>query len=106
MPAPAPLAATGVDLSPQNLEETRQALDLVEDDEPVTVQVQVAAGVREAGGVEGVLEIEVEAVRYVSRQFPGEGGLADLAGSEENDRREVRQVAADQFLVSSGDHAC
>ena len=104
--AGAALAATGIDLSAQNLEETRHPLDFVEDHEAVAVRIEVAAGVREAGRVGGILQVEVQGVRHLTRELPGERGLAHLAWSEQDDRGEIGQVAFDQGLVTSGDHAC
>ena len=103
--APAASAAL-VNLPAKHPEEVGHSLDLVQDDQAVRVELQIRPRVREAGGVPGVLEIEIQAVEGFRRDATGERSLSDLARSEERQGRHLLEILQDAPSVSAVYHPC
>lgn len=78
-------------------EELRPELDLVEHDQPGQV-LQGEEGIVEAVQVAGALEVEP---RHIALEAGGEGagerGLADLAGADQADDRELPEEQAESL---------
>ena len=106
MTALTPIAAALVDLPAQHAKEIRHPLYFVQDYETVALQVEVTASVREPCGVAGILQVEVQGVRILVCNLPGEGGLPHLAWPEEHHGGEGGQISPDECLVTSFDHNC
>ena len=106
LPGAAALTAALVNLAPEHPKETGDPLDLVQDRQPPGVKLQIPHRVRETGGIAGILEIEVEAVRCLRRNLARKRGLADLARTEEGHRRVLPQALQDASFGSPFKHAC
>ena len=103
--APAAVAAL-VNLPAKHPKEVGHSLDLVQDYQAVGVELEIPPRVREAGGVSGVLEIEIHAVGGLRRDGTGERRLPDLARPEERQGRHLLKIPQDAPLVSSVNHPC
>ncbi len=105
--SPGPQAATApsVDQPAQGLEQLRQALDLVQDDQPVLVAGEVEGGVGQLVPVRCVLESKMDAGSPVSAVMggdpAGQRGLADLGRAEQGDGREPAQPGAKELGLAS-----
>ena len=102
---PAPGAPARVDLSAQQAEEAGQELHLIEDDQPVAVQIEVFTCLGEARGLGRVLKVHVQGFGIPACDRPRKRGLADLTGPEQDDRGHLPEVPSNQFLVPSLNHA-
>ena len=78
------VAAAVVDLPPQDLEQSRCSLHLVEHHQPACLSGEVASRIGQAGAVGGVLQVDVEAVRHVASDLLGKCGLSYLARAEQH----------------------
>ena len=95
-----------VNLSAQDLKQIGHSLNLVKDQHPFALSVKIQLGIRQAGSLVGILEIEIHAVRNVSGDFAGERGPAHLPRPEQNHRGCFRRAANDRPLVASLNHPC
>ena len=104
LPGAATVTATPVDLPSQYLEEARHALDLVQNDEPSSLMLQVGGRIGKPGRMVRVLQVEVDAVGHLIRYGAGQGRLADLAWTQEHHRRRFVQRTEDSLLGTTLDH--
>ena len=99
--------ASGVDLSPEHLEQLGHSLHFVQHDQSIRMGGEIARRVGQARSVVGILQVQVQAVRHVGGDVPRERRLADLARPEERDRGRFRKAAEDCVLgVSFNIHPC
>ena len=106
MPRTPAAAAALVNLPAQHSKEIGHPLDLVQDHQPIGVELEISPRIRETGDVPWILEIEVQAVGRFSRDCAGEGGLPDLARPEKRNGRNFFEKLQDSSRVSAIDHPC
>ena len=106
MPRAPAAAASLVNLTAKHPEEIGRSLDLVQDHQSLGVELEIPPRIREASGVLGVLDIEVQAVGSLRRDGAGERGLPDLARPEERNGRHLLKILKDAPLVSAVNHPC
>ena len=99
-------AAALVNLPAQHSKEIGHALDLVQDHQPIGMELEIPPRIREAGDIPWVLKIEVQAVGGFSRDCAGERRLPDLARSEKRHGWNLFEKLQDASLVSAIYHPC
>ncbi len=90
-----PLPATRIDPAAQDPEEPGHPLNLVQNDQPVMVQIEICARVVQPGPVGRILWIEVDRLRKPTGDFAGQGRLPHLSRAEEDNGRKSGEVAQD-----------
>ena len=103
-------AAALVNLTAKHPEELGHPLDLVQNHQAIGVETEVSFRIREARGLRGILEIEVQAVGGFRRDGTGERGFPDLPRPEDRDGGRLLKTLQDVPLVSPFDqpvkHPC
>src|SRR4051812_45896331 len=95
-----------VDDSPQDLEEPRRAVNLVDHHELAGMSTEVEVRVFQAASVSSALEIEIECgIVARIRDGASERRFSDLAWAEENDARSMSQAFNDGVVGASRNHA-
>jgi len=88
-----------IDNAAQNLEQTRQALNFVDDDELARLLSQIGIGIVKPPQVSRSLEIEIQRGRWpVGGDLSGQGGLADLARPQQSHRRRFAKASTQGVL--------
>ena len=106
MPRAPAAAAALVNLPAQHSEEIGHPLDLVQDHQPVGMELEIPPRIREAGDIPWIFEIEVQAVGGFGRDCAGERGLPDLARTEKRHGWNLFEKLQDASRVSAIDHPC
>ena len=97
-------AASLVDDSAQRPKEIRGAVDFVDDDQLTGLRTQVGIRIGHTPPVGRPLEVEVDCVASPgSRDLLCQGGLADLAGTEQNHGRHSLEARLDRGAETAFD---
>lgn len=103
---PPPLAPRPVDLSPHDRKQSRDQMDLIEDEQLVRMLAQIELRIAEFVAIRGRLQIEIEG-RTVLGNLQGQRRLADLPGSQQRHRRGLVQPFHQSILPQgSRNHHC
>ena len=106
MPRTPAAAAALVNLPAQQSKEIGHPLDLVQNHQPIGMELEIPPGIRETGDIPRILEIEVQAVEGFRRDSAGERGLPDLARPEKRNGRTLFEKLQDSSRVSAINHYC
>lgn len=99
-------AAALVNLPAQHSKEIGHPLDLVQDHQPIGMELEIPPRIRETGDIPWILEIEVQAVGGFSRDCAGERGLPDLARPEKCNGWNLFEKLQDSSRMSTINHPC
>ena len=106
MPRTPAAAAALVNLPAQQSKKIGHPLDLVQNHQPIGMEIEIPPGIRETGDIPRILEIEVQAVEGFRRDSAGERGLPDLAWPEKRNGRTLFEKLQDSSRVSAINHYC
>ena len=106
MPRTPAAAAALVNLPAQHSKETGHPLDLVQNHQPIGMELEIPPRIRKTGDISWILEVEVQAVGGFRRDCAGERGLPDLARPENSNGWNLFEKLQDPSRVSAIDHHC